>query len=153
MSIIHDALKKVQSKNPQASPFPEPPPAPASSSPSTVDLTPETTNRSLMILMAVVLTVTVVVIFAVIFKLAMDTTQHPKATAQPASAGGIKVEGVMDRDGKMVALINGDVYEEGQTVEGKVITAITFANVTVMGNNSKLILPIKHRDQAANAKP
>ena len=138
------------------------------------------------------ITVAVIVIFAVIYKLAADTTQHapravlsaaltasaapttpkhrpvapqPKATpalapqtasqatpealpqiqppAENVYTNSPRVEGVMSMGGKMVALINGDVYEEGQTINGHIIAMITFDSVTIMENGVKKILPIK----------
>ncbi|MBF0388104.1 MAG: hypothetical protein HQL20_09680 [Candidatus Omnitrophica bacterium] len=185
MSIIHDALKKVQSKTP--SPVVTPP-APANAATSVPGKGPtgnaptDNSWSSLTILMAAVLTVAVVVIFAVILKLANDTTKHapraviptstepaantqkipavtdstgpstpatvpqpaePPATKPLAKNNSLKIEGVMDMGGKMVALINGEVYEEGQTVSGNLITMITFDSITIMENGTKKVLPIK----------
>jgi hypothetical protein len=130
--------------------------------------------------MSAVLAVAVIVIFAVIFKLAADTTQHVKPTpaatlnqtpttapqpvTPPAPApaptvvppvqakpttppapvnNGLHIEGVMDMGGKMVALINGNIYEEGQAVNGNIIAVITFESVTIMENGVKKILSTK----------
>ncbi|MBF0620176.1 MAG: hypothetical protein HQL19_08420 [Candidatus Omnitrophica bacterium] len=178
MSIIHDALKKVQSK-----------PAPVSTGeiPQTNDpFAPPApdkgrdTNRSLTILMACVITVAVIVIFGILFKLVMDSTERTKITARnvalPAAATAqtssqppppakvlplplnfpplpaitkppepntIKIEGVMDMGGKMVALINGNIYEIGQIFDGKMITNIGFDSVTIKDNGTIRTIPIK----------
>ena len=56
---------------------------------------------------------------------------------------GVQIEGVMDMGGKKAALINGNVYEEGQTIYGRIITEITFDTLTVIENGQKRTLPIK----------
>ena len=45
--------------------------------------------------------------------------------------------------GKVVALINGNIYEEGQTVNGRLIAEITFDSVTIMENGNKRIMSTK----------
>lgn len=160
MSIIHDALKKVQSATPAANTLASSPPAGHS---QVID-----TARPLTVLMIGVLCFAVIVIFAVLFKLASDTTQHSRPGAMTLPPSAIKnksvlrkhppvklnskslptdptrVEGVMSMGGKMIALINGSIYEEGQSIDGKTITAINFAAVTVMEDGIKEDLPIKH---------
>ncbi len=183
MSIIHDALKKVQSKGPNTAPDAVPPkedPAGTITTNPATGRSPDTTKVTLSILMATVLTIAVIVIFAVILKLGFETTQHPaikaraitpvptqttaapvpppsiaqaantalpamplRPPAEPPAPDRTRVEGVMDMGGKMVALINGNVYEEGQVVDGNIIAAITFESVTIMENGTKKILPIK----------
>ena len=48
----------------------------------------------------------------------------------------------MDRSGKKVALINGNIYEEGQTIFDRTIASITLEGVTVVENGQKRILPV-----------
>ena len=182
MSIIHDALKKVQAQTPGQPAVKQPQPTGPSIQPqATPALTPDDTRRSLTILMAAVLTVAVIVILAVLFKVATDTTQHPgpmtpavtpvqtpvqtpaqAPTQAPTQAAvpkpqpprkpaapltpaynGLRIEGIMDMNGKKIALINGNVYEEGQTVNSCLIEAITLESVTIIENGIKKVLPTK----------
>ena len=55
----------------------------------------------------------------------------------------IQVEGVMDMDGRKVALINGNIYEEGQTIYGHIISEITFDSLTIIENGRKRIFATK----------
>jgi hypothetical protein len=55
----------------------------------------------------------------------------------------IQIEGVMDMNGKKTALINGNVYEEGQTIYGKIISEITFDSLTVIEDGRKRIFSTK----------
>ncbi len=50
-------------------------------------------------------------------------------------------------DGKKVVLINGDIYEEGQSIEGKTISQITLKEVTIIDNGIKQILPVTPKKQ------
>jgi len=173
MSIIHDALKKIQTQSPGANNL-EPAPAAATSNPNeqASDNSTDTTKKPLIILMAVVLSITVVIILAILYKLASDTTQHAKPaftltaisawnpikfrdkakslkTQKPETlppeqiAAGLRIEGVMNMGGKMTTLINGDVYEEGQRVNDKIISEITFDSVTILDNGKKKTLRTK----------
>ena len=44
--------------------------------------------------------------------------------------------------GKKVALISGNIYEEGQTILGRIIAEISVDSITVMDNGKKRILPV-----------
>jgi hypothetical protein len=55
----------------------------------------------------------------------------------------VLIEGVIDMGGKKAALINGNVYEEGQTIYGRVIMQIDFDSLTVIENGQKRVLNIK----------
>lgn len=62
--------------------------------------------------------------------------------ADPLAA--IRIEGIMDMGGgKHVALINGNMYEEGQTLHGRTIHQITLESVTVLDQGQERILAVK----------
>ncbi len=67
--------------------------------------------------------------------------QKPADPNDPLSS--IQIEGVMDMGGKKVVLINGNVYEEGQTIYGRIIMQITFDTFSVIENGKKRTFPIK----------
>ncbi len=196
MSIIHDALKKVQTNTPAGSNFSEniqrPDPTHNTILPN---ISTDGAKRSLTVFMAAVLSIAVIVIFAILYQFAFATTEHSKkkllttdmteavpkphviapkiipqilvkpvpsvqqipsaiidhplpVVQQPLPAAtydDIHIEGVMSMGGKMVALVNGGVYEEGQTVNNKIIAKITFENITVfmLENGEKKILAIR----------
>ena len=190
MSIIHDALKKVQQMNntgaslPQA-PFPQPEPAPGPE--------PRGEKMNIPLLVAAVCAV-VAMVFAALPQLTARKAQAPAPAAAPAprqeqpaprpvaeaprapsersmSEGvasavtppalsamkppvqriidpndplsSIQVEGVMDMEGRKVVLINGNIYEEGQTIYGHIISEITFESLTIIENGRKRIFPSK----------
>jgi hypothetical protein len=190
MSIIHDALKKVQQTNPSASPMPPAPPqepVPAAAPTQAQD------KISIPLLVAVICAI-VAMLFAALPQLAprqITVLKTPPAAAPvpPAAEGqqpapepkpaepaapspqdvskavanavaittapmprvidpndpisSIQIEGVMDMDGKKAVLISGNVYEEGQTIYGRIISEITFDSLTVIENGQKRTLPIK----------
>ena len=55
----------------------------------------------------------------------------------------IHIEGIMDMNGKKAVLISGNVYEEGQTIYGRIISEITFDRLTIIENGQKRIFAIK----------
>ena len=55
----------------------------------------------------------------------------------------IKIEGVLDMGGKKAVLINGNVYEEGQTIHDRIISEITFDTLTILDEGRKRTFPIK----------
>jgi hypothetical protein len=63
--------------------------------------------------------------------------------AVPEEPGSLRLEGIMDMGAKKVALINGDVYEEGQVVDGKIIAEISLNSIAVMDNGTKKVIPLK----------
>lgn len=66
----------------------------------------------------------------------------PKVIDPNDPISSLQIEGIMDMGGKKVALINGNVYEEGQTIYGRIISEITFDSLTILENGRKRILPI-----------
>jgi hypothetical protein len=147
MSIIHDALRKVQAQSP------------VNETPAAAD----TSRHPLTIIIAVVLSFTILIIFGILYKLTVDTTRHGQAatstpparitapqhpssapTAGPINSNDPRVEGVMDMSGTMRALINGNVYEEGQSFNGLTITKISFDTITVVENGAERKLPVKN---------
>lgn len=190
MSIIHDALKKVQEKNAKLTP----PPAQAPSireqavSPDADTSLPQTHSRPLTILLLGTLSIVVIIIFAILWSVAKGTTEHaaPASSVQPAETipapqqpvaaevipqtpapaptslnlatsvlapaapqidpndplSSLRIEGIMDMGDKKVALISGNIYEEGQTIYGKIIAEITLDSVTIVDNGSKRTFPV-----------
>ncbi|MBF0123039.1 MAG: hypothetical protein HQL21_06505 [Candidatus Omnitrophica bacterium] len=188
MSIIHDALKKVQEKNAKEAPAK----APASTaSPATAPLIPTAPqapqeNRTVIFLLGTL--IVVIVMYGIITnipkrpgeQITITASQIPVTQVQqkgpvsvpmPSSAltqtqetptqppepvaekplvdpndplSSLRIEGIMDMgDGKKVALINGNMYEEGQTIYGRIITEITLDSVMIMDDGKKRILPVK----------
>jgi hypothetical protein len=193
MSIIHDALKKVQQTNPGAAPLP-PTPSQDPAQPSDPTKNQDRTNIPLLV---AALCAIIAMIFAALPQVMPKKTAVPTspaaaiqvaitsekkqlapktAAAQPPSPSAgtmskaianamtspvmpamkpqkivdpndplssIQIEGVMDMDGKRVVLISGNIYEEGQTIYGRIIEKITFDDLTVIENGQKRIFPIK----------
>ena len=187
MSIIHDALKKVQQTNPQANHHIQPAPA------QTPGQTPEpikTKDQLNIPLLVAALCAVVAMLFAALPQLAVRrappapiTVVQPQAeeskpavpsnntiaqvitgavtvpavpATQPVAEqpqkkpvdpndplSSIQIEGVMEMGGKKAVLINGNVYEEGQTIYGRIITNVTFDTLTIMENGQKRTFPIK----------
>ena len=194
MSIIHDALKKVQAASPEKSPEKTTPPPASAQGPS--PKAPEKTSVPLWVAAACAL---IAMIFAVLPQI---TPKQPAATPAPATApaepvkpeaaapqtttpstnalakavsgavavpvvpkaeppvppqeqqpqqtidpmdplSNIHIEGVIDMGGKKAVLINGNVYEEGQTIRGKIISEVTFETLTIMDDGRKRTFPIK----------
>jgi hypothetical protein len=84
---------------------------------------------------------------AVASAIATPTTPAPTPPAQKVvnpddPIGSLQIEGVVDMGGKKAVLINGNVYEEGQTIYGRIISEITFDSLTVIENGQKRTLPI-----------
>ena len=198
MSIIHDALKKVQEKTPHHDQGVAAGPLDDLSGPDSSWQSPSATKPAAplprrFIVLGVVLTIVVVVILVVLIRLAQKTTAHPvHAAASPAvqaaapktslidaiksavagpsapatltpipgassvnvstkaqnpapEAGALHLEGIMVMNGKKVALLDGEVYEEGQAVDGKIIAEIAPDSITVMDNGTKKIIPLKKK--------
>lgn len=57
--------------------------------------------------------------------------------------GSVQIEGVLERGGKKTVLINGNIYEEGQTIYGRIIMQISFDELTLIENGRKRVLRIK----------
>lgn len=168
MSIIHDALKKLQN-NKKADEFPSPPSpqfetGPVSAQP---DVTPTPASQPkvptrVLIAALTLLSLTVAVIFFFLIKLAAQTNVHPTLTAvqkstapaettapaasKPANAAAaqeaIKLEGIIEMGGRKLALINGGVYEKGQTVGGHVIQEIDETGIKVSKDDQTHTIPI-----------
>ncbi len=194
MSIIHDALKKVQQTNRVEAPTPPPSPPPAPESVHQPQPAGDKDKISIPLLIAVICAV-IAMIFAALPqfmprknlsrpapenmpaqpRVTTRPAPEPVMTATPSSdamskaiadamsapampapmppatpkafdpndpISSIQIEGVMEQDGKKVALINGNVYEEGQTIYNRIISEITFDSLTVMENGQKRTVPI-----------
>ena len=189
MSIIHDALKKVQEtaqkKTAGSVPrtIPSQPEQEAAIQASAPPAPPSETVSPLMLGIIGALSIAVVVIFIILLKMPGATIPaSPKesdaSAAQPAPAiepaqtvtaaaapektepaptpavdttpkpdpndplAALRVEGIIDMNGKKAALINGNIYEEGQTIFGKIIAGITLDSVTVMDEGKKRLFPV-----------
>jgi hypothetical protein len=158
MSIIHDALKKIQKDKPSQSEFSYADETPVMSSQEENSATPKKSIN--LPLIAVALCAIMALFFAVLPRMANKQKISAPATALPApiktpaapfqiftpapqDQNVIRIEGIMDMGDKKTALINGNVYEEGQTFNGKMIAKITFEAVTFVDNGKELIVSIK----------
>jgi hypothetical protein len=56
----------------------------------------------------------------------------------------LNIHGVMSNDTGNVALINDQIYQEGDTVDGVKIVKISLDSVTVINNGKKEIIPVKN---------
>jgi hypothetical protein len=174
MSIIHDALKKVQQTN---NPGSVPPPAPLQEPGQRPD-PKNVSNKTNIILLITTICAIVVMIFAALPQFtpkktvptptpATQITQEKQTAAAPAAItapvsatpapempakktndpkdplSSMQIEGVMDMEGKKVVLINGNIYEEGQTIHGKIISKIAIDSLTVMEDGKERTFPIK----------
>ena len=195
MSIIHDALKKVQRSNPGGTPQPaaSTPPQPQATVPVNV------TDKINIPLLVAALCAIIAMLFAALPQIASRRPATPVETVssaarpQPAQnlplpvsvppsshtmakalagavavptvpstvrfpvkeqaprepadpndpLGNIQIEGVLETGGKKAVLINGNIYEEGQTIYGRIIMQISFDALTVIDNGSKRVLRIK----------
>jgi hypothetical protein len=80
------------------------------------------------------------------------STNAPIPTNLPAIADTPKINapvtlnihGVMSNDTGNVALINDQIYQEGDTVDGVKIVKISLDSVTVINNGKKEIIPVKN---------
>ena len=158
MSIIHDALKKVQQSTP-AQPAPVAAPDPA--------VREIIVKKPLNIPLLGGIICVVMIMIAVLLQPAAKPPAATPAAPAPAPAAvvnapadavqpappqvaaladplsTIQIEGVMDMDGKKVVLISGNIYEEGQTIKGAIITRITFDTLTVTRDGQEHNLPVK----------
>ena len=198
MSIIHDALKKVQQSNPGGAPKPAAPLPPQPRTPDPANM-PERTNIPLLV---AVLCAAIAMLFAALPHFtskgpaASVKNEKPAALPQPAQnvpppvpgpvppsthamaqalagavavptvpagaqtvpvkeptprepadpndpLGSVQIEGVLETGGKKAVLINGNIYEEGQTIYGRIIMQISFDELTVIDNGRKRVLRIK----------
>ena len=195
MSIIHDALKKVQRSNPGSTPEIA---MPAPSQPRLPDPASGPDKISVPLLVAAICAA-IAMLFAALPQIAAKRPAmtvervHPAAPAPdllsstsvpvPPSAqtmaraladavavptvpaqsqhvpvkepqahkpvdpndplGNVQIEGVLERGGKKTVLINGNIYEEGQTIYGRIIMQISFDELTLIENGRKRVLRIK----------
>lgn len=177
MSIINDALKKVQKnmENP-STPQPSTPETPKSSfypvgkntankdagkkiSSQKTETKPPKTAQLLLTLVIVFIIFVVYQIqtqpdwlkdfnrsggFSSLLKKAAPAPSKPKpAPVEVYAPGTIVVKGTMNSGDKWVALINGKIYEAGESIEGKTITAITLAGIEIIENNSKRFISVQ----------
>ncbi len=77
-----------------------------------------------------------------------STTQPltPKIIRKPVSTAQILINGTMLMGGKHVALINGEIYEIGETVQNQKITNITLKNIEITNSLGEVTtLSVRHR--------
>lgn len=173
MSIIHDALKKVQKATLKQTPQREAAPFKDNSPDVTPTLKLNNISHNvqpLSPLTIIVMSVTGTIVFIlmiVLIRLALNTAEPAQPLTQkdapvseplktlplvkatnPTSTQNrkepenlFKIEGIMDTGSKKVVLINGGIYEEGQTLNGAIITAITSNSVILEKNGTKITLP------------
>jgi hypothetical protein len=183
MSIIHDALKKVQRSTNQLE-DPTPQPVLASSPPTEV-------SRPIFAVITTIISIAVVILLVILWGLAKETThtstpaalttaqtmsvqaassppvQEPafqtaspkvpspkelgsalvsaipvKAVEPEDPLSSVRVQAIMQKEGKTIALINDNVYEEGQTVFGKIIAKVTLDSVTFMDGGRQRTFPV-----------
>jgi len=68
------------------------------------------------------------------------------ANAKPSKSykpGELELSGTMMMDDKQVALINGEIYELGETVKGYQITGITLKNIELMKDGKKTQIDVR----------
>ncbi len=176
MSIIHDALKKIQRVTPEANQ----PAANAASGPVQASSLPalQENGRPSTIILVSVISVVVAVLFTILWTLAKETralpvkpvaaeqakplaeaakplaptstemgaalvAPAPKPAVDPNDVlANIHIQGILDKSGKAVALINDNVYIEGDTFHGKPITRITIDSVTIMDGEKERVFPV-----------
>lgn len=72
------------------------------------------------------------------------TTPKPKpAPVEVYEPGEIVVKGTMNSGDKWMALINGKIYEVGETIEGNYITTITLDGIEVTRGDSKKFISVQ----------
>ena len=75
---------------------------------------------------------------------ALATTQPSQV---PAYKEGLELNGTMLMDNRNVALINGEVYEMGERVEGYLITSITLKDVTLLNEADGTTTTLRTRNR------
>jgi hypothetical protein len=163
MSIIHDALKKVQEKTAPQPPFSSP--LNPITSPNTDPTPPRQTSRPTLpwLLLSIIISIPLAIsAFFLLWPHLNATTKKtipasalsspvatpapvavPMTATAPDTQSALRIEGVMDMgDGKKVALINGNIYEKGQSIQGKTISRITLEEITVINNGVEQVLPV-----------
>lgn len=127
MSIIHEALKKVQQKTPQDSVTTDPGPTPHKSSPAVFRLFPA------------------LALAGILAGLLLPSWLYRVRPALPAriqACPQLRLEGILETGGKKIALINGNIYEEGQTAENCTITTIHTQKVTISDGKKEFNLTV-----------
>ncbi|MFH0754898.1 MAG: hypothetical protein V2A70_10065 [Candidatus Omnitrophota bacterium] len=187
MSIIHDALKKVQQTQPPCAGATKPAKQPQSSQ----KLIKQNDNINIPLLVAAICAVVAMIFAALPYAALRINLQKPQPTRtilpqkkivnQPATKDkisnaitlavappvnlpattpapltstadndnnvNIHLEGILDMGGKKAALINGEIFEEGQIINGKKILAITFNAMTLMDNGIEHKISLKLQDR------
>jgi len=161
MSIIHNALKKTQEKLNQQDKNPSTSSSVYNSQNTSM---PDSSNQKKSPTLIYILCAAISIVIAFSFYILTQTNQTPglltftpkesktnqaldnivpllqiESTKKPR----IQLQGIMQADGKNAALINDDVYEEGEIVDGMTITMITLEKVELDNNGEKIILRVK----------
>ena len=71
------------------------------------------------------------------------STAAPSPAASHRHNRGLIVNGIMMNNGKIAALINGEIYETGDYIDGKKITDITGDEVILMDKNEVTVLSVR----------
>lgn len=142
MSIIHEALKKVQQQNPQSTITTNPEQDPHKASPAA--------SRFLPALGLTGMLIALLIPSCLLQKKSADNTGwlhrvRPALPGQTLACAQLKLEGIMETNGRKIALINGNIYEEGQTAGTCTITTITAWDVTISDGKKELVLPVSAR--------
>lgn len=141
MSIIHEALKKVQQQNPQSTAT-SPVQDPHKASPAASRLLPALGLAGILLALLIP---SCLLQEKSANKASWLHPVRPALPGQTLACARLKLEGIMQTNGRKIALINGNIYEEGQTAGTCTITAITAQNVTISDGKKELVLPVSAR--------
>ena len=150
MSIIHDALKKTQTNlhtaNPvTASPRPTNPnsmASPQQKSEPLISPSVKTSDAKMIVFISIVL-ILVGIFAAYLVNLLLSSSKSPvsqtpmvkqKNPVYKLDKGAIVLSGTMMMGDRQVALINDDIYEIGDTIQGKKIIDISLKEVQLEEN-------------------
>jgi hypothetical protein len=136
MSIIHEALKKVQQ-------------SPITTSPAQPPLKTSPATSRLLLALAGML---VALLIPSCLLQGKNTNKanwlhsvRPVLPGQTLACTQLKLEGILETEGRRIALINGNIYEEGQTAGTCTITTIHAQTVTISDGKKELDLSVSVR--------
>ncbi len=168
MSIIHDALKKTQqglaSQNSSERLYEDPPEVlqSAGQEKSKSETIALQNNFSPLFAIICSLAITIASAWYIIqyfhnqlpdFKIVdrkpfyqlINTIRMPSLTAQaPENVDPLNIQGVMSNTSGNLVLINGQVYQTGDTVDGAKITKINLDSIIVMTNGTEKTIHVKN---------